>query len=405
MAKRPALIRRMAALLAQDPGAAPIMEQRQRGGRIYTIWPKGLRFDPDQHFVAPLPLGVAKRFVKEHHYSSSYLGTSARIGLFLDRPGRSPQLVGVAAFGLGPGSGTLKKYLGKLRGIELTRLVLLDEVGFYGETWFLKRAFEMIRQSSLSGERLEHHPGAEYLITQPLEGVLAFSDPVPRTTLKGKLVMPGHIGHIYQTHGGIYTGRTGATTNILLPDGTVITAREQTKIAGQESGASQVYQRLLDAGARPKKRGEGWLQWLQDIRTRHPLRRLSHPGTHGFVWKLSGKRKRLRDVDYPAGRSRPGTMREAKAAGSPHRPTGGAGALSARPATSVATRVDRGPSGETHGDAHGQRRECARLSHSSRRNEGPQRSQESSQATWRPPVRRSHRKAQELQGKTGQGCR
>ena len=43
-----------------------------------------------------------------------------------------------------------------------------------------------------------------------LRGVVAFSDPLPRRTASGQLLMPGHIGHIYRAGAGAtgrYTGR------------------------------------------------------------------------------------------------------------------------------------------------------------------------------------------------------
>ena len=34
-----------------------------------------------------------------------------------------------------------------------------------------------------------------------IQGVLSFSDPIPRTDLEGRVVMPGHIGTVYQALG------------------------------------------------------------------------------------------------------------------------------------------------------------------------------------------------------------
>jgi hypothetical protein len=44
----------------------------------------------------------------------------------------------------------------------------------------------------------------------------------------GRLLMPGHVGHVYRVTGGRYLGRGTARTITMLPDGTVLTARAQS---------------------------------------------------------------------------------------------------------------------------------------------------------------------------------
>jgi hypothetical protein len=298
--------REMSALLQQEPGAAPGWEQRSRGGKTY--WIRRDRFNPEGFFVAGVPYAQARDFVKKHHYSRSWALSVVNIGLYKDRPGRKPKLCGVAVFGMGPGAATLNKYFYDLRALELVRFVLAKEVKYYGETWFLRRAFAMLKQASWRGEGIEHYGGV-YLGDQPLEGILAFSDPVPRTKLSGEEVMPGHVGHIYQAYGGLYSGRAGAhKDNILLPDGTVIDKRSQGKVSRQEQGAEGVYRRLVEVGARPKRRSETWPQWMAAVRFAKPFRRQIHPGTHAFVWKL-GKPGFPQDYYYRSYRA-PGTVEE-----------------------------------------------------------------------------------------------
>ena len=308
MKPSPDFLQQIALLLEQEPAAALSVEQRQRERRQLFARRKG--FDPSQFFVAPISYRDAFDFVTTHHYSGSFVMDIVRLGMFQDRPFRKPKLVGVAIFGLGAGPKTLKKYLGSLRPLELVRFVLLDDVGYRGETWFLARAFEIIRSSSVQKEALAHH-GGRYLLDHPVEGVLAFSDPVPRTTASGRLVMPGHVGSIYQSKSGIYAGRGEAhKTNILMPDGSVIDKRQQSKLTSQETGAETVYLKLVQAGARPKRPIESWAAWLGDIKRRPPFRIQVHPGTHAFVWKLAGKRRSLRAGDYPPGHRRPATVAE-----------------------------------------------------------------------------------------------
>jgi len=56
--------------------------------------------------------------------------------------------------------------------VELGRFVLLDEVGYNGETWFLARCLEELRRRAF-------------------RGVVSFSDPMPRTSRDGRTVLPG----------------------------------------------------------------------------------------------------------------------------------------------------------------------------------------------------------------------
>ena len=61
-----------------------------------------------------------------------------------------------------------------------------------------------------------------------------FSDPLPRTRADGTVVMPGHLGTIYQAANAVYTGRGTPRTLTLLPDGTVFSdgAGSPTRRAG-----------------------------------------------------------------------------------------------------------------------------------------------------------------------------
>jgi len=308
MKAKKTLLMEIAEALEAEPATALPLEQRQRERRQYFATRKG--FDPAQYFVAPIPYRAAFDFVTTHHYSGSFAADIVRLGMFHDRPFRPPKLVGVAIFGLGAGPKTLKKYLGSLRPLELVRFVLLDGVGYRGETWFLARAFEIVRKSSVQKEALAHH-GGRYLLDHPVQGVLAFSDPVPRTTASGRIIMPGHVGSIYQSKSAVYAGRGEAhKTNILLPDGSVVDKRQQSKLTRQETGAESVYLKLVQAGARRRRRGETWAAWLGDVKRRPPFRLQIHPGTHAFVWKLGGKRRSLRSGDFPPGHRRPATVAE-----------------------------------------------------------------------------------------------
>jgi hypothetical protein len=47
---------------------------------------------------------------------------------------------------------------------------------------------------------------------------VVFSDPVERRRADGTVIMPGHVGVIYQASNAVYTGRGTARTLALLPD-------------------------------------------------------------------------------------------------------------------------------------------------------------------------------------------
>ena len=152
---------------------------------------------------------TAKAFVTTHHYSGSYPAARARVGLY-----QRGALVGVAVFSVPMNARVIPKWL-KLdakHGVELGRFVLLDEVGFNAETWFLARAFKLIHTA------------------YGFKGVVAYSDPVARTDAEGNQVMPGHIGTIYQAHNARYMGRGTARTLLFDRWGRVISARMLSKI-------------------------------------------------------------------------------------------------------------------------------------------------------------------------------
>jgi hypothetical protein len=69
--------------------------------------------------------------------------------------------------------------------VELGRFVLLNEVEANAESHFLGRAFDILRSRGILG-------------------VVTLSDPVPRHSVAGDLILPGHCGIAFQAHNGIY---------------------------------------------------------------------------------------------------------------------------------------------------------------------------------------------------------
>ncbi len=203
---------------------------------------------------------TARAFVEREHYSGSYPAARFRFGLY-----HRADLVGVAVFSHPCSDKVLTSVfpVPATDAAELGRFVLLDRVPANGETWFLARCFE----------RLRDH----------LVGVVSFSDPVPRTTADGRAIFPGHVGTIYQAHNAAYIGRSTARTLRLLPDGRVFSARSAQKIRKQERGWKPAAELLVEAGAAPVTSDPAaWLRtWLP-----RTTRKLRHPGCFRYAWPL-----------------------------------------------------------------------------------------------------------------------
>ena len=216
-----------------------------------------------EYEVAPMTGdSEAKAFVEKEHYSKSYVAARFRFGLW-----NHGLLAGVAVFSHPCNDSALTNVFKcpALMAVELGRFVLRDSVPGNGETWFLARCFEHLRKST------------------DLIGVLSFSDPIPRRKTTGEVVMPGHIGTIYQAHNGRYLGLSTPRTVLLLPDGSVLSARAVQKIRALESGwkyASAILQRF---GAAPLTGDPvAWLgTWLPRL-----TRKVRHPGAHKYAWPL-----------------------------------------------------------------------------------------------------------------------
>ena len=242
----------------------PPVVQRWRDRRA-SFRPAGELIDVARHEVAAIPDDkTARAFVERHHYSGSYPAARFRFGLY-DRG----ELVGVAVFSH-PSNLLALRPLPVDEATELGRFVLLDRVRGNGETWFLARAFELLRREGLAG-------------------VVSFSDPVPRRTLAGDLVLRGHVGTIYQAHNGVYLGRARPDTLRLLPDARSLHNRALAKVRGRERGWRPVVDRLVGYGAPRPADGDvdAWLEeWLPRL-----TRKVRHPGNHKYAWAFD---KRLR---------------------------------------------------------------------------------------------------------------
>ncbi|MDR7277589.1 Mom family adenine methylcarbamoylation protein [Catenuloplanes atrovinosus] len=239
-------------------------------------------FDADRYGVVDLPEPLAQAFVLAHHYSRSWPNAKRRYGLIDLHPDAPTdaaayaggRLVGVAVLGIPMHDKVLTNPLPGLvpyhESLELSRLVLRDEVPANAESWFCA---QMFRDAAAHGVR----------------GLVAFSDPLPRwraTPTGPQLLMPGHVGVVYQALGAVYTGRGTARTLWLLPDGTSVIARSAAKITGGERGGNGLITRLVARGAAAPAPGEHPADWLAGALRQLGARTAAHPGNHRYVFRL-----------------------------------------------------------------------------------------------------------------------
>jgi hypothetical protein len=228
--------------------------------------------------VAELGRDDARAFVEAHHYERSFPAGRFRYGLHE----RGGALVGAAVFSQPVNDRSTACLPGDpLERVELGRFVLLDRVGANAETWFLGRCFEALRREGLSG-------------------VVSFSDPVARRTSSGELVMPGHVGIIYQAHNACYFGRSKAERRRVLPDGTVAHNRGLAKIRNRERGWQSGVDKLVSFGARPPGSSEDLRAWLTEALS-SVARSVPHAGNHKYAWTLQKRDRRHlgRSLPYP----------------------------------------------------------------------------------------------------------
>lgn len=262
------------------------MNQRWRAGRD-RYRPAGEPIATHLYEVAAIADdSTPKAFVVAHHYSRSYPAARRRFGLF-----RGAELAGVAVFSQPVHNGVITSCLPgtAAESLELGRFVLVDDVPGNGETWFLGRCFEALR--------------AEGFI-----GVVSFADPCPRTAIDGSVVLPGHVGTIYQAHNAVYVGRGDARTLKLLPDGRSFNHRAEQKIRQRERGFRHAAAVLERAGAAPLDDGDDAAAWLAAWLPRL-TRPLKHRGAHKYIWALDRRARR----HLPVGRPYPKTI-DARAA-------------------------------------------------------------------------------------------
>jgi len=270
----PAVLERAPGVPLPEISPASSSCQRWSGGRHSWRHLAEGGFDQSRYLVEPLSEAVAKAYVLEHHYSASYPAAKLRYGLF----DHQAQLLGVAVFGIPMSAAVLSNTFPELEpmveSLELSRLVLADEVPANAESWFLARCFED-------------------LAAKGLRGVVSFADPVPRV-VGGQLLFPGHVGTIYQASNARYCGRATPRSLVLLPDGTVLSARSAQKVRAKERGHEHVERLLVGLGATPPAADERGADWLAEALRAVGATTLRHRGNHRYAFALGDRRARRR---------------------------------------------------------------------------------------------------------------
>jgi hypothetical protein len=264
--------------VAEAP-AAPAAVQRWTERRE-SYRPAGEPIDPKRYGVEIIEERAARPFVERHHYSASFPAARLSVGLF--RAGEG--LVGTAVFAVPTSNAIAQRRVGvdAAAAVVLGRFVLRDDVEANGETWFLARAFRALRRE-----------------LQDVRAVVSYSDPFARSTAAGAVVMPGHVGTIYQAFNAAYLGRTRPERLILCADGRSLAARTLSKLRNDERGAAGAYRQLLQAGAPRRVLGESGPVYVERALACGAFRALRHPGQHVYGWALDPAIALARAGPYP----------------------------------------------------------------------------------------------------------
>ena len=229
-------------------------------------------FDASRHHVEVISQRDASAFVCAHHYSGSFPAARLSVGLYRSRGGLwAAELVGVAVFSVPCNQRVIPSYADATPadGVELGRLVLLDDVETNGESWFVSRAWRLAKQ------------------TLGVKVLVSYSDPLRRVRDDGEVVMPGHVGIVYQATNARYVGRSARRTLYLTPDATVVSGRALSKIRCDEKGKEYAAAQLVRATGLTRRAGESGEAYV--ARAVATLRTVKHPGNHVYVWAPNDK--------------------------------------------------------------------------------------------------------------------
>lgn len=227
-------------------------------------------FDPRGYHIQVVHRSVSRPFIEHHHYSRSFPAERFSVGLF----NCARELVGVAVFSEPQQKRALPRWTGQqsIDSAELGRFVLDPSVAFNGESWFLARAFETVREAK--GWR----------------AILSYADPLGLTDLAGCVTKPQHWGTVYQASNALFAGRSSRRVRLIGPNGQEVSLRSVSKARNRERGWRYSIEQLLEAGAPAARAGESTAAWVD--RAVRVFRRVPHAGNLAYVFGLSRDAKR-----------------------------------------------------------------------------------------------------------------
>jgi hypothetical protein len=275
-----------------------LVTQRWDGGRD-SYRPSDETFDPNRYFVKKIEKAPAKSFVLKHHYSRTFPGFRTAAGLFdVGKAGQKERLVGVLVFGVFSNNASPKKWaqISNHRDAgDLSRLVLLDEVKGNAETWFVRQAIP-IGQKYYEGRRTVNPDG------DTMRVLISHSDPYPLLDVDGNVVMPGHIGNIYQAMNARFLGRSSSSKKMVSPGGVTISGNALSKLRSADpssahyrrhgkpkTGWNYVEEMLRNLGAPKKSARQSYTDWVSSLYHLPGWRAVPHPGNLVYGWALGGR--------------------------------------------------------------------------------------------------------------------
>jgi hypothetical protein len=270
-------------IISAPPPATSCQRWRER---VAKERPAGEVFRSSDAEAVAIDEATAKAFVTRHHYSASYPAARFRVGMMWRPSSGRECLAGVAVFSVPMNERTVPHYFTDLApgaGVELGRLVLLDEVPANAESWLVARAFKLLRAALPS-----------------IAGVVSYSDPLERVATDGTIVKPGHVGTVYQALNAAYRGRSSSRTLLIAGDGRAVSHRALAKLRADDRGAAYAYAQLRSLGAPERRPLESGRAYVARALLESGFRGLRHPGNHVYTWRLDGRRgDRVDPQSYP----------------------------------------------------------------------------------------------------------
>lgn len=223
-------------------------------------------FDKRDFTVDVVTDRVARGFIERHHYSGSFPATRLNVALFRNAPMGS-ELVGLCSFSVPMNQRAIPIRLGvePNQGTELGRLVLLDSVGFNGESWLVAKAFSALKREKPA-----------------IRGVVSYADPIERRDSAGRLVKRGHVGGVYQALQATLQQPSKPRTLLLLPNGEIASERALAKIRSDDQGRDYAEAQLRQAGLPARQVAENGAAYVK--RVCEGLERIRHPGNFAYAW-------------------------------------------------------------------------------------------------------------------------